>query len=467
MTKQYKTPGVYVTEKNSFGSSIISNPTAIPSFIGFTESTLNSIGNELNLIKGSTIVREPILVQSLLEYQKAFGGDDVSGIIDVIEDNGIYSAKNKKDNTDYTPSLMEPSISNFFLNGGGRCYIISLGSYDDFNLTEMPTTITDEMNFIEQAIELAETITLIIPTDLTRFGQVNYYAWSTQMINFAGEGERCFTILDVIQNDLDSSVFNNDDIENYRESVSPELTSYAAAYYPYLKSTTVYAYKSDLSNVNLNGNPLRSESKSTIDSVKAFLAINYMNMPPSSFMAGVYSRVDNDHGVWQAPANISIIGVVGPLVDITYGEQEILNIDAVTGKSINAIRNFTGRGTLVWGARTNDGNSLDWRYINVRRLAISLDTDIGLALQAYVFKPNVHNTWVEIKMMIESYLFGLYRQGAFAGASPEESYQVLIGAGETMTDEDILNGYMRVTIHVAPIRPAEFIVLTFSQMMGS
>jgi phage tail sheath protein FI len=467
MTKQYKTPGVYVAEESSFGSSIISNPTAIPSFIGFTERTLNSIGNELNLIKGSTIVREPILVQSLLEYQTAFGEADVSGIIDVTEDNDTYSAKNKKDNTDYTPSLMEPSISNFFLNGGGSCYIISLGSYDDFNLTEMPTTITDEMNFIEQAIELAETTTLIIPTDLSRFGQVNYYAWSTQLINFVGEGKKCFAILDVIQNDSNSSAFNNDDIENYRKCVLPEFISYAAAYYPYLKSTTAYGYKSDLSNVSLNGNPLRSESESTIDSVKAFLAINYMNMPPSSFMAGIYSRVDNGHGVWRAPANISIIGVVGPLVDITNGEQENLNIDAVTGKSINAIRDFTGRGTLVRGARTNDGNGFDWRYVNVRRLAISLETDIGLALQAYVFKPNTPITWREIKTMIESYLHGLYEQGAFAGTSPKESYQVLIGVGETMTGQDLLNGCMRVTIQVAPVRPAEFIVLTFSQMMES
>ncbi len=97
---------------------------------------------------------------------------------------------------------------------------------------------------------------------------------------------------------------------------------------------------------------------------------------------------------------------------------------------------------------------------------ISIDTDISMALEAYVFKANVHNTWVEIKTMIDSYLFGLFNQGAFAGATPEGSYQVLIGQGETMTDEDILIGYVRVTIKVAPVRPAEFIVQTFTQLIG-
>jgi len=150
---------------------------------------------------------------------------------------------------------------------------------------------------------------------------------------------------------------------------------------------------------------------------------------------------------------------------LTNKQQENMNVSD-TGISVNAIRSFTGKGTLVWGARTNDGNSMDWRYVNVRRLFISMETDISKALEAYVFKPNVHNTWVELKMMIDSYLYGLYKQGAFAGSTPLTSYQVLIGLGETMTEDDILNGYMRVSIQVAPVRPSEFIVLSFKQMIG-
>lgn len=675
MAKQYKTPGVYVVEKNSFGSSIVANATAIPVFIGLTEYANNSKDEPLNKVKGSSIVIEPVLVRSMLEYQNAFGGTDETGRIYVTESdkdgNTVYSAQNKnQDGTqDYEPGLMHPALSNFFSNGGGSCYIISLGKYEDFK-QDLASTISSEMNFVQKAIEMAETATLIVLADLIRFGAKNYYSWGTQLINFCEQEKKYFTIMDVIQVEPNNPVLNTNDISNYRVSVSPDFPSYAGAYFPYLKSLTPYAFKSDLSNVYLDGSPLfigkpstnryvatigvkgaevaicvvhysdlelfpaityeaasgnaasitvnenklaiyytkdasvgemnalwkriedihpkwtleffsptveedavinygefalwknvqpsdefpfiascklltvtngpinpmkatialgpensetavsivdggeltitvakdssvkeaianfhqgaanvmleanplylsdkitggekvdmpkNNNSSATIDNVKTFLSTNYINMPPSPFMAGIYCRLDNATGVWTPPANVAPTGVTGPVVPLTNKQQETLNVDATAGKSINAIRSFTGMGTLVWGARTNDGNSMDWRYINVRRLFISMETDISAALEAYVFKPNVHNTWVEVKTMIESYLFGLYGQGAFAGSTPATSYQVLIGKGETMTDEDILNGYMRVSIQVAPVRPAEFIVLTFTQMVG-
>lgn len=474
MSKQYKTPGVYVEEKNVFGSSIVSNPTAVPVFIGFTEDANNSNGEELNSVNGSTIVREPVLIKSLVEYQSSFGAADTTGIVDVTEHdndgNTSYTVVNKKANVDYTPGFMHPSVSAYFSNGGGSCYIISLGKYEEFNLTEMPATITNEMNSIEEAIQMAETATLILPTDLIRFGAENYYSWGTQLTNFASNEKKYFTVMDVIHKDPKSTVYNDKDISNYRNTVSPELPDYAGAYFPYLQSLTAHAYKADLTNVYLNGSLLQSEpatdeNTETVEAVKTFLSTNNINMPSSPFMAGIYSRLDSASGVWTPPANVSPSGVTGPLVSLTNAQQENMNVSS-TGKSVNAIRSFTGRGTLVWGARTNDGNSMDWRYINVRRLFISMETDISKGLEAYVFQPNVHNTWVEVKMMIESYLYGLYKQGAFAGNTPVESYRVLIGLGETMTEEDILNGYMRVSIQVAPVRPSEFIVLTFTQMMG-
>lgn len=469
---QYKTPGVYVKEENSFGSSIVSNETAVPVFIGFTEYARNAQGESLNKVEGSSIVYEPVRISSVLEYQNSFGGADETGRIYVTEttDNiggTTYSAENKNhDGTeDYQPGLMYPSVSNFFSNGGGNCYIISLGQYEDFS-KELASTITDEMDFIKKAIEMAESATLILPTDLIRFGDSEYYAWATEFTNFSGQEKKYFTILDVVQKDPNNSVYNSTDIDQYRSHVAPEFPSYAGTYFPYLKSLTSYSYRSDLSNVYLNEDPLTDSENATIEDVKSYLSTNYINMPASPFMAGIYSRLDNASGVWTPPANVAPTGVTGPSVSLTNKEQEDLNVDATAGKSINAIRSFTGKGTLVWGARTNDGNGLDWRYVNVRRLFISMETDISKALEAYVFKPNVHNTWVEVKTMIESYLLGLYNDGAFAGTTPGTSYQVQIGLGETMTEEDILNGYMRVSIQVAPVKPAEFIVLTFSQMVG-
>jgi phage tail sheath protein FI len=187
-------------------------------------------------------------------------------------------------------------------------------------------------------------------------------------------------------------------------------------------------------------------------------------LPPAAAMAGVYTLVDNLRGVWKAPANVSLAAVVSPTVNISHAEQEGLNVDTA-GKSINAIRSFIGEGVLVWGARTLDGNSLDWRYINVRRTMIMIEESLRLATKAYVFEPNVSGTWVTIKGMANNFLTSVWKRGGLAGASPEDAFSVSVGLGETMTAEDILEGILRVTILVAVSRPAEFIEITFQQQM--
>ena len=192
----------------------------------------------------------------------------------------------------------------------------------------------------------------------------------------------------------------------------------------------------------------------------------YVNtLPVASAMAGVYTSVDNSRGVWKAPANVSLNAVVSPTLSLSDKNQDGLNIDAVSGKSINAIRSFKGLGVLVWGARTLDGNSQDWKYINVRRTMIMIEQSIKLAARAYVFEPNDANTWSTVKSMIDSFLFNLWKQGALAGSAPADAYNVSVGLGSTMTADDVLNGYLNVTVLVALVRPAEFIVLTFQQQM--
>jgi phage tail sheath protein FI len=187
-------------------------------------------------------------------------------------------------------------------------------------------------------------------------------------------------------------------------------------------------------------------------------------LPPSAAMAGLYTRVDNLRGVWRAPANFSLNAVVSPAVHIVNHEQEDLNV-TLLGKSINAIRSFTGEGILVWGARTLDGNSLDWRYVNVRRTIIMLEESIKLAAKAWVFEDNVANTWVTVKSMIGDFLTGIWKRGGLAGANPEDAFSVLVGLGATMTSKDVLDGILRVTVLVALVRPAEFIEITFQQQM--
>jgi hypothetical protein len=178
-------------------------------------------------------------------------------------------------------------------------------------------------------------------------------------------------------------------------------------------------------------------------------------------MAGVFAKVDGSRGVWKAPANVSINSVFETTDFITDAEQGDMNMDAGSGKSVNAIRAFNGKGILVWGARTLDGNSNEWRYVSVRRFFIMVEESAKKATFAFVFEPNDANTWVKIRAMLENYLTLLWRQGALAGAKPEHAFFVKCGLGQTMTAQDILEGRLIVEIGMAAVRPAEFIILRF------
>ena len=190
-----------------------------------------------------------------------------------------------------------------------------------------------------------------------------------------------------------------------------------------------------------------------------------ITLPPSGAVVGIYAAVDNARGVWKAPANVGISNVIAPTVFINDKDQEEINVDTNAGKSINAIRSFTGKGTLVWGARTLAGNDNEWRYIPVRRFFNMVEESVKKATGQFVFEPNDANTWVKVRAMIENFLTLQWRAGALAGAKPEHAFFVRVGLGQTMTAEDILNGIMIVEIGMAVVRPAEFIVLRFSHKM--
>ncbi|SMO64060.1 hypothetical protein SAMN06265379_10415 [Saccharicrinis carchari] len=188
-------------------------------------------------------------------------------------------------------------------------------------------------------------------------------------------------------------------------------------------------------------------------------------LPPSGAVVGLYAAVDENRGVWKAPANVSITAVKGPAVSITHEDQESLNVDTEAGKSVNAIRAFTGKGTMIWGARTLAGNDNEWRYVSVRRFFNMVEESVKKATNQFVFEPNDANTWVKVRGMIENFLILQWRAGALAGAKPDDAFFVKVGLGQTMTAQDILNGYMHVEIGMAVVRPAEFIILKFSHKM--
>lgn len=198
---------------------------------------------------------------------------------------------------------------------------------------------------------------------------------------------------------------------------------------------------------------------------EAFLNIPLF-LPPSPAIAGVYASVDRVRGVWKAPANVSLNSVIKPEVLLSDLDQEDFNVDAENGKSINCIRQFVGRGNLVWGARTLAGNNNEWKYVNVRRFFNMVEESCQNATRQFVFEPNDANTWVRVKGMIDNYLTNLWRVGALQGSKPEHAFYVAVGLNQTMTQDDILNGLLIVEIGLAVVRPAEFIVLRFSHKLA-
>jgi hypothetical protein len=188
--------------------------------------------------------------------------------------------------------------------------------------------------------------------------------------------------------------------------------------------------------------------------------------PPSGAIAGIWAANDANRGVWQAPANIPCASVLGPTVKLSETDQGAYNVP-LNGNAIDLIRQFPGAGPLVWGARTLDGNSEDWRYVNVRRTLIYIEQSIRLALAPFAFEPNDANTWSAVIAMVTGFLADLWKQGGLAGAKPADAFAVACGLGQTMSSQDLLDGVMSVTIQLAITHPAEFLVLQIRQAMAA
>ncbi len=194
------------------------------------------------------------------------------------------------------------------------------------------------------------------------------------------------------------------------------------------------------------------------------VTLKMQTIPPSGTVAGIYARIDGTRGVWKAPANISLNNVIGPAVKIDNQEQDDMNVTP-TGKSVNAIRAFAGKGTLIWGARTLAGNDNEWRYVPIRRFFIMVEESVKKATEPFVFESNDANTWMKVRVMIQNFLTLQWRAGALQGAKPEDAFFVHVGLNETMTPTDVLEGRMIVEIGMAVVRPAEFIILRFIHKM--
>ena len=573
MATQYKTPGVYIQEPNSFPPSIVGVETAVPCFIGYTEKAVDIDNRDLKLT--------PRRIESMAEFVRIFGGAytekyylvagdnartyDASGAPQVVANipvtDQIWGTVRLDGKTPFT--LVEVGTMNFnlynsmrlfYANGGGACYIVSLGGY------KTPA----KADFLAGVAACGAIIgpTMVLAPDAVELSHDDAKDVNVQMLKMCeGTGDR-MAILDVWGADTAPAADWTSVITNFRTDMvgaGPEAMKYGAAYFPPLVTSVVSADEVDISNfvtddttklnalkqalgtalaasyppdptpaasggadaangdaagsgapklnakgttiyntyvaviaapgaaattttttargnANANAAPaapalttaqLTQALVATVPSFQQLLvaiAKTQSVLPASGAMAGLWTTNDNVRGVWNAPANTGIAMLVQPKLPITGHQQDDLNVP-VQGLAVNAIRTFQGRGTLVWGARTLDSNSNDWRYIQVRRTMIYVEQSVKQALEAMVFRPNTAQTWVTVTSMIESFLHGLWAAGGLMGASPAEAFKVQAGLGSTMTPDDVLNGIMRVQITLQMVHPAEFIELTFKQQM--
>ncbi|MBZ9610078.1 phage tail sheath family protein [Rheinheimera maricola] len=512
-----KTPGVYIVEKSAFPNAVVEVATAVPAFVGYTERALNGT---------TSLTNRPVRINAMSEFQHLFGMApiplfDVSQVRltpnnSVVADGKYYSLTQLSGKY-----LLYYAMQLFYQNGGGVCYIVSVGSYADAVDGEKLMAGTEVLTREQEP-------TLLLIPDAVLLGEAECIAvQQAALAHCGGKMRNRVAILDVWQGNKPRQPPDGDCIDNFRGKLGTDYLDFASAYYPWLNTSIVQqsslnyqhlapvALLQQLLKQQLN---LPDELPSlhttasaadklaqfklqqqldvisqlsadwrTLDSAERMAKQQLLHqslqaisplynqllsqmcamlnlLPPAAAMAGIYTLVDNTHGVWKAPANVSLSAVVAPAVNITHDEQEDLNVGP-QGISVNAIRSFVGKGVLVWGARTLDGNSLDWRYINVRRTMIMLEESIRLATKAYVFESNTASTWVTLKSMISHFLTGIWQRGGLAGASAEDAFSVRVGLGETMTPDDILNGILRVTVLVALTRPAEFMLITLEQQM--
>lgn len=518
-----QSPGVYINEINGFANSVVPVATAVPAFVGYTPQAAYLGASLLNKptkitsfaeFKAMFCYPDPAppsspATQYSPEYylvkQKTLPAKGDYIVID-----GSYYSILPDPNTIY---YMYNSIRLFYENGGADAYIVSVGTYGAPSKT--PTNPGDkvvnpnvQLNDLTNGIDLLQNEdepTMYLCPEATLLSADNNGTLMSYMLSKCSSKQTAVSLFDIIGGDAPDPITFMNDIQTFRNNTGTQGLDFGAAYYPFIGTSIMQT--SDINYTNLFGGdikqlaPLLNPADNPNAAAAAVIAaietpganpltptqynnalitasktysqiINHVladanTLPPSAAIAGIITTIDSQQGVWQSPGNVSITGATSLPIKLSESQQGPLNVDAVSGKSINAIRFFNGLGILVWGVRTLDGNSLDWRYLSVRRTMIMLEQSCKLAARAYIFQPNDKNTWEAVKSMIGAFLSTIWKEGGLIGATPQEAFSVECGLGVTMTPEDLLNGLMLVTVKVAVVRPAEFIVITFQQQQAT
>jgi phage tail sheath protein FI len=488
----YRAPGVYTEEISTFPPSVAAVATAIPAFIGYTaRRPPRPLPPGMAAADPETDRPvHPIRISSLLEFEELFGRGVAPEVNSITLDANHQFVRASLSQTFH----LYAALQLFYANGGGDCYIVSVGG----PLTATTALSTTELGAGIAALETWDEPTILLMPDAASFTTPSdLYGLQDAMLLQCQTMKDRVAVLDMPLAEVDGS--------DFRDGTGIVGLSYGAAYTPWLNAPLGKPY--DVRNLNLNTisytvggaagadeflegampNPeevtlvtnVMGTAPGSDDEAVAMAALydgsptyrgilrglndTEVAVPPSGAVAGLYAFTDRQRGVWKAPANISVSGISSLTNVFNESQLENLNVDVNSGKSINAIRFFSGRGNLVFGARTLAGNDSELRYISVRRLMNMLEESINKATAQFVFDANDANTWTRVQGMIENFLTSLWRDGALQGVVQEHAFRVAVGLGRTMTPQDVIDGRMIVEIKVAPVRPAEFIVLRFMQ----
>lgn len=455
MPEDTTVPDVYIEEDASPAMSVRTGATAVPLFVArFTPFDQKLAG---------VITR----IGSWLDYTTLFDSNVSSSATVTVESKEVTpppaseapetalseaAVRDGGATTTYSWQITDTAVEDlsasvalrlYFQNGGGPCYLCPLEKADDKDVLAALPGLIDEVG----AITL-----LACPESDEAYRTAVYGALAASL----GENKGYFLLADSVNGEAPSAVSNSARVAVYYPDLVMPYTrtlddsQVAVTGYKDGSGTTI-ATLADLRKVN-------ADCAVKIDKVLAKKRNVPLSLPPSALMAGVYNKTDGERGVWKAPANVVLNGVSDVSDRVTREKQATL-------KGINVIRYFSDRGLVVWGSRTQKDDN-DWRYIPVRRLFDAAERDIKKALQPMVFEPNSQPTWKRVQAAIDNYLHRLWQQGALAGNKAEEAYFVRVGKGITMTQDEINQGQMIIQVGMAAVRPAEFIILKFTQDMS-
>ena len=404
---KYMHPGVYMEEVASGPVPIEGVSTSIVGFIGQTleGDKYQAPGDDT----AEDLTNKAVLITSYDDFTAKFGG---------------YDAKKAP----YLPF----AVQGFFLNGGGTCYVVKVPDLKNAVPSGAPPEDPGQRTGVHALLNVDEAvISLICIPGLTD------PATQQALLDFCKTEMYYFCILDGPGDPANKKPPQIQDVigDKYRQKLSCDV-GYGAVYFPWIQISVL----------------MPDPDTGTPKPQKFWV-------PPSGYVAGVYARTDTNRGVFKAPANEEIQGVLGLQVRIDDKIQDLLN-----PQSINCIRFFPGRNFRIWGARTIYLNEL-WRYVPVRRLFIYLEDSLYKGTQWAVFEPNDERLWSRVIQSITQFLKQAWINGALLGETPDKAFFVKCGLGVTMNETDLEMGRLIIEVGVAPVRPAEFVIIRIQQQV--